>query len=43
MIDTRTIAIAGLALALVSLLAIIAHALIPTPPAHTADPFGLGR
>jgi len=39
--ETRTIAIAALALALISLLALIGHALIPTPPAHTANPLGI--
>lgn len=31
----------ALALAIVALLGLIVHALIPTPPAHVADPFRL--
>jgi hypothetical protein len=35
-------ALLALVVASVALLAIVLHALIPTPPAHVADPLGLG-
>lgn len=31
----------ALGIAILALVAIVVHALIPTPPAHVANPFGL--
>jgi len=37
----RALAITALIVAMFALVAIIGHALIPTPPAHTANPLGI--
>lgn len=38
----RSLAILALVLAVLALVGLIAHAAIPTPPAHTANPLGVG-